>query len=67
MRHTWEKQPDEDQISGWMKIWVCKVCGCKKILGNYKFAQPHYQRSNQMFDNYIECIDEKAEKLKTID
>lgn len=69
MKHTWQKQPDQlmcaDTIK--VKVWLCKVCGCIKTLGYYKFAEPDYDRNGQMYSHYIECVDEKAEMLKTID
>lgn len=68
MKHKWEKQPDENQAGlGIFKIWVCKVCGCKKELLNQKFAEPAYIRNQQIYFNYIECMDYDAEMLKTID
>lgn len=48
-------------------VWKCKVCGCEKTLGNYRFAEPDYERNGQIYTHYIECIDYKAEDLKTID
>lgn len=68
MRHTWKKQPDKHHVEiGNFKVWICKVCGCEKSLGNYKFAKPHYERNGQMYDYYIDCFDMEAENLKTID
>lgn len=68
MKHKWDKKPDRffDGI-GMFKVWRCRVCGCVKHLLNQRFAEPTYTRSRQNFDRYIECIDEEAEKLKTID
>lgn len=68
MRHKWVKQSDIKHTGMPTHfVWLCCVCGCQKVVGNYRFATPHYERSGQVFDHYIECIDEKAEKLKTID
>lgn len=67
MRHTWQKLPDVESFGHRHFKWLCKVCGCEKLLGNYKFATPRYDRNGQLYDRYIECIDEEAEKLKTID
>lgn len=67
MNHTWEKQPDKEYVFAKTKHWICKVCGCEKFLGYYKFATPNYQRSGINFDGYVECYDEAAEMLKTID
>jgi hypothetical protein len=69
MNHTWQKQPDDTICAGTIrvKVWICKVCGCVKTLGYYKFSEPDYSRNGQIYTRYIECIDEKAEMLKTID
>lgn len=68
MKHKWEKQPDKKiHGTGWFKIWICKVCGCRKELHNSRFAEPNYIRSRMIYDHYIECIDEDFEKTKTID
>lgn len=51
-KHKWNKQPNDDSGN---KIWVCSKCGCKKILGNYKFASPDYCRSGQIMDYRPDC------------
>ena len=67
MKHKWDKQPDK-QIHGiWYGVSICKVCGCEKSLGKYKFAERDYERNGQLYSHYIECIDEEFEKTKTID
>lgn len=68
MRHKWERQPDYSMVGiGIFKIWICKICKCKKQLHNARFAEPTYTRSQMNYDHYIECIDEEFEKTKTID
>lgn len=67
MKHTWERQPDEDWVFSKVKIWMCTMCGCKKALGYTKFATPIYQRSSITYTEYVECFDIEAENLKTID
>lgn len=68
MKHKWIKHPDFkiDGI-GWFSKWMCSICGCEKTLGKYKFAEPDFDRNGQLYSHYIECVDEKAEMLKTID
>lgn len=68
MKHKWEQQPNENILAvGWHKVWICRICGCKKIHGCYRFSEPSYSRNKQNYDRYIECIDIEAENLKTID
>ncbi|MDR3551257.1 MAG: hypothetical protein P4L31_07630 [Candidatus Babeliales bacterium] len=68
MKHKWEKPTSEEIFPGCKgKKWICKVCGAVKHLANKRFAEPQYVRSHQIFDHYIECIDEAFEKTKTID
>ena len=64
MKHKWEKLANDGDGN---KQWKCKTCGCLKVLGNYKFAQPDYERSGQMYSEYVECIDWELENSKTID
>lgn len=53
-KHRWIKQPNDDEFN---KRWLCEKCGCKKILGNYKFATPQFNRSGQSTDYRPECVD----------
>lgn len=68
MKHKWDKLPDHCKNGvGYFKVWKCRVCGCIKELLNQRFAEADYERNGQIYSHYIECIDEEAEKLKTID
>lgn len=68
MKHKWLKQPDIKRLGmPSFKIWICAVCGCEKSQGNWRFSEARYDRSGQSYDHYIECYDDEAEKLKTID
>lgn len=68
MTHKWTRQPDGEAWPGMSaKIWICNVCGCKKILANTRFADPQYVRSHQVYGRYIECVNMAIENLKTID
>lgn len=69
MKHKWGDPEVKELFAGMKgKVWKCKVCGCEKSLGFYKFAVPTYVRNGQNYsDKYIECIDYEAEDLKTID
>lgn len=67
MKHKWQRQSDQVVAGISHKIWLCSVCGCKKALGNYKFAEPDYNRNGQMYNHYVECIDYDLENSKTID
>lgn len=68
MKHKWNVPVLGEIFPGMKgKTWICKVCGCKKILGNYKFAEPTYERSSQIYDHYVECFDMELENEKTID
>jgi hypothetical protein len=67
MRHNWSVKPNEQIAHIWHKVWVCKICGCKKTQGCYKFAEPDYERNGQLYSHYIGCIDYEMEDNKTID
>lgn len=67
MKHNWTKQPDKQTLACKVKVWICKVCGCEKTLGYYKFAEPDYDRNGQHYSHYVECINYELEDLKTID
>lgn len=68
MNHKWEVQSGISKIGiGYFKIWICKVCKCKKELLNQRFAEADYIRNGQIYDHYIECIDYELENSKTID
>lgn len=68
LKHKWTRIKDDYMPTvGIIKQWTCDVCGCLKTLGNYKFAEPDYIRSGQVYTHYIECIDMDKENLKTID
>lgn len=52
-KHKWQLMPKDDEGN---KRWNCVKCGCKKILGNYKFATPDYIRSGQITDYRPDCV-----------
>lgn len=65
MNHKWNKQPDKfvDNL-GYFKVWICKVCGCRKELLSQRFSEPNYIRNNQIYDRYVSCIDMESKNEK---